>query len=138
MKRIVVAVLGVCLSSFAQPATAQSARHLLDRENPLFCGLDEVWVRAATVVRDQLPEWKLSAAQRAAVEVRFSDQSLDFAHPDRVQLVCFATVTVSAGGSSRSLRTRFDATPMEQPDSFRLVATDGSDLIRFLSGIEVP
>ncbi|WP_332653636.1 hypothetical protein [Brevundimonas sp.] len=136
MKRVVVALaVGLCVLSSAQAANAQSSRELLDREDPRFCAQADVWTRATGLVKDLLPTWKFTAAQRDAIEVGFSGQTFDLAHPDRVQVICSATITLTGAGESRSLRTRFDAVP-QGPTGFRLEATNASDLLRFLMDLK--
>lgn len=136
MNRVVVGLaMGLWVLSSAQDANAQTARELLNRKDPRFCAHDDVWTRATGLVKDLLPTWKFTAAQRDAIEVRFSGQTFDFEHPDRVQVICSATVTVTGAGESHSLRTRFDAVP-EGPTGFRLQATNASDLLRVLMDLK--
>ena len=82
-------------------------------------------------MKDLLP----TVAQRDAIEVGFSGQTFDFEHPDRVQVICSATVTISGAGEPRSLRTQFDAVP-QGSTGFRLEATTASDLLRFLMDLK--
>ncbi|RYE68250.1 MAG: hypothetical protein EOP17_06650 [Rhizobiaceae bacterium] len=139
MNRILTATAaGLCVALLAQPVNAQSARELLDREDARFCSHPEVWMRASVVVKGLLPTWKFSAAQREAMEVGFSDQRFELEHPDRIQVICSATVTLTSGGHAQSIRTRFDALPRDQAQDFRLEATDGSDLLNFLMAFKSP
>lgn len=127
--------LGLSVLCCAQAANAQTSRELLDREDPQFCAHGDVWTRATGLVKDLLPTWKFTAAQRDAIEVGFSGQTFDFEHPDRIQVICSATVTLSGAGGPRSLRTRFDAVP-QGATGFRLEATNASDLLRFLMDLK--
>ncbi|QTC90456.1 hypothetical protein [Brevundimonas goettingensis] len=139
MNRILTATAaGLYVALLAHPVNAQSARELLDQEDARFCSHPEVWMRASVVVKGLLPTWKFSAAQRDAMDVAFSDQRFDFEHPDRIQVICSATVTLTSGGHAHSIRTRFDALPRDQAHDFRLEATNSSDLIDFLSALESP
>ncbi|MNQ29140.1 hypothetical protein D3C85_424500 [compost metagenome] len=139
MNRIVTATaLGLYVTLFANPANAQSARELLDREDARFCAHPDVWTSASVVVKGLLPTWKFTAAQRDAMVVSFSDQRFEFAHPDRIQIICSATVTLTSADHAQSIRTRFDALPQEQAQNYKLEATDGSDLLDFLMAFKSP
>ncbi|MFC7376905.1 hypothetical protein [Brevundimonas sp. GCM10030266] len=139
MHRIVTATaVGLYLTLFSSPANAQSARELLDREDARFCAHPDVWARAGVVVKGLLPTWKFTTAQRDAMIVSFSDQRIEFEHPDRIQIICSATVTLTSAGHAQSIRTRFDALPRVQAQDYRLEATDGSDLLEFLMAFKSP